>query len=90
VGACRSRSTSVRPGSSSRSTLRFLAITERGEEEELSIPSGRFACLRYTRTDPDAVWRFWFARELPGQPVRYEREVSGEIVFSAILIDNTP
>jgi len=66
------------------------AITERGEEEELSIPSGRFACLRYTRTDPDAVWRFWFARELPGQPVRYEREVSGEIVFSAILIDNTP
>ena len=33
---------------------------------------------------------FWFARELPGQPVRYEREVSGEIVFSAILIDNTP
>ena len=65
------------------------AITERGEEE-LSIPSGRFACLRYTRTDSDAVWRFWFARELPGQPVRYEREVSGQIVFSATLIDNTP
>ena len=63
------------------------SITER-VEDELSIPAGRFACLRYTRTDPDAVWRFWFARELPGQPVRYEREASGSIVFSATLIDN--
>ena len=63
------------------------AITERAEEE-LSIAAGRFACLRYTRTDPDAVWRFWFARELPGQPVRYEREASGSIVLSATLMEN--
>ena len=58
-------------------------------EEDLEIPAGGFACLRYTRTDPDAIWRFWFALDLPGQPVRYEREASGQIVFSATLIENT-
>jgi len=57
-------------------------------EEELEIPAGSFACLRYTRADPDAIWRFWFALDLPGQPVRYEREASGQIVFSATLIEN--
>jgi hypothetical protein len=64
-------------------------VTERGEDQ-IAIPAGEYACLRYVRTDPDAVWRFWFAHELPGQPVRYEREVSAEIVFSAVLIENTP
>ena len=64
-----------------------VASTER-IEEELTIPAGRFACLRYTRTDPDAICRFWFARDLPGQPVRFEREADGQIVFSATLIEN--
>ena len=64
------------------------ATTERAEGE-LGTPAGRFACLLYTRNDPDATWRFWFARDLPGQPIRYEREASGQIVFSAILIENT-
>jgi hypothetical protein len=65
------------------------ASTER-TEEELTIPAGRFACLRYTRTDPEAIWRFWFALGLPGQPVRFEREANGQIVFSATLIENIP
>jgi len=64
-----------------------VASTER-IEEGLTIPAGRFACLRYTRTDPDAIWRFWFARDLPGQPVRFEREADRQIVFSATLIEN--
>lgn len=64
-----------------------VASTQR-TEEELTIPAGRFASLRYTRTDPDATWRFWFARDLPGQPVRFEREAGGQIVFSATLIEN--
>ena len=57
-------------------------------EEDIEIPAGRFACQRYTRNDPDAIWRFWFALDLPGQPVRYERQASGQIVFSATLIEN--
>ena len=67
----------------------FPRATTVRSEEELEIPAGRFACLRYTRTDPDAIWRFWFALELPGQPVRYEREASGQIDFSATLLENT-
>jgi len=66
----------------------FLRATTVRTEEDLEIPAGRFACLRYTRTDPDAIWRFWFALELPGQPVRYERAASGQILFSATLIEN--
>jgi len=64
-----------------------IASTERCEDE-LTLPAGRFACLRYARTDPDGTWRFWFARDLPGQPVRFEREAGGQIVFSATLIEN--
>ena len=64
-----------------------VASTER-TEEDLTIRAGRFACLRYTRTDPDAIWRFWFAHDLPGQPVRFEHEADGRIVFSATLIEN--
>jgi len=67
----------------------FPRATTQRAEEEVEIAAGRFACLRYTRTDPDAVWRFWFARDLPGQPVCYERDASGQIVFSATLIENT-
>ena len=63
------------------------ASTER-TAEDLEIPAGRFACLRYTRTDPDATWRFWFARDLPGQPVRYERDVNGLILISVTMIEN--
>ena len=66
----------------------FPRATTVSTEEELEIPAGRFACVRYTRTDPDAIWRFWFALDLAGQPVRYEREASGQIVFAATLIEN--
>jgi len=59
-------------------------------EEELTTPAGTFACLRYDRTDPDGTWRFWFARDLPGQPIRFENELSGKVVFSSTLVQHTP
>jgi len=66
----------------------FPRATTVRTEEEVEIRAGRFACLRYTRTDPDAIWRFWFALELPGQPVRYERGASGQVVFCATLFES--
>ncbi len=59
-------------------------------EEELTIPAGTFACFRYDRTDDDATWRFWFARDLPGHPVRFEQTVDGQVVFSSTLLENVP
>ena len=44
----------------------FPAATTTRADETIEVPAGQFACIRYTRTEPDAVWRFWFARDLPG------------------------
>ncbi len=68
----------------------FPAATTVRTEEELTTPAGTFACWRYDRTDDDGTWRFWFARGLPGQPVRFEHEVGGRVVFSSTLLENLP
>jgi hypothetical protein len=64
----------------------FPSATTVCESEQLELPLGRFACLRYTRTDPDATWRFWFARDLPGQPVRFEQSVDDRLVFRVTVL----
>lgn len=66
----------------------FPAATTTRAEEEIETPAGRFVCLRYTRIDEQGTWRFWFARDLPGQPVRFEQQVSHDTVFTATLIEN--
>jgi hypothetical protein len=53
---------------------------------EIEVPMGRFDGLRYTRVQDDAVDTFWFAMERPGAPVRIERRVAGELVFSSTTI----
>ena len=55
-------------------------------EDTIDIPAGRFACSCYTRVHGNETWRFWFARDLPGQPVRYDQTVDGEVVMSTSLI----
>ena len=66
----------------------FPAVTTERAEEEIGVPAGRFVCVRYTRIDERGTWRFWFARDLPGQPVRFEQRVSDDMAFSATLIEN--
>ena len=58
-------------------------------EEEIDIPAGRFACLRYTRRDGDSVSTFWFARSVPGMPLKFEERVDGELVYSSTAMENT-
>jgi hypothetical protein len=57
-------------------------------EEEIDIPAGRFACLRYTRRDGDSVSTFWFARSAPGMPLMFERRANDELMFSSTAIEN--
>jgi hypothetical protein len=64
-------------------------VTER-VEDEIEIPAGRFACLRYTVRTEDGTRTFWFARTVPGMPLRYEERVNGEVVFSSTAIENIP
>ena len=64
----------------------FPSATTVCESDDLDLAIGRVECVRYTRTEPDATWRFWFARSLPGQPVRFEQRVNDEPVFSQTMI----
>jgi hypothetical protein len=56
------------------------------EPVEIDVPMGHFEGLRYTRTAGDNVDTFWFALARPGAPVRIERRIGGEVVFSATAI----
>jgi hypothetical protein len=57
-------------------------------EEEIETPAGRFACLRYTRTDEDRVGIFWFAKSAPGMPLKFEQMVDGKTVFSSTTLSD--
>ena len=57
-------------------------------EEEIDIPAGGIACLRYTRRDGDSVSTFWFARSAPGMPLKFERRAGSELIFSSTAIEN--
>ena len=65
------------------------AATTEIAEETIDIPAGRFDCLRYTRRDDDGtVSTFWFARSVPGMPMKFEVRAGGELVFSSTAIED--
>jgi len=57
-------------------------------EEQIEIPAGRFACLRYTRTDEGSVGVFWFAKAAPGMPLKFEKRVDDKTVFSSTTLSD--
>ena len=57
------------------------------EPVTVDVPMGRFEGLLYTRVDGDVVDRFWFATARPGAPLRMERRVGGELVYSSTAIE---
>ena len=64
------------------------AATTEIAEEEIEIPAGHYACLRYTRRDGDTVNTFWFARSAPGMPLRFEEREHGALVYSSTAIED--
>jgi hypothetical protein len=57
------------------------------DEETFEIPAGRFEGWRYARTDGEKVDTFWFAKSMPGAPLRYETRVGGEVVFRSTAVE---
>jgi hypothetical protein len=57
-------------------------------EEEIEIPAGRFAYVRYTRTDEESVGVFWFAKAAPGMPLKFEKRVDDKTVFSSTTLSD--
>ncbi|MDP9251106.1 MAG: LLM class F420-dependent oxidoreductase [Chloroflexota bacterium] len=68
----------------------FPAATTERSEQTIEIPAGRFDCVRYTTSDGEGVQTFWFARSVPGMPLRFEERVGGELVYSSTAIENVP
>jgi hypothetical protein len=60
-----------------------------GRFAPIEIPAGRFACLRYTRSDGDEVDTFWFAKIAPGMPLKFEERVAGKLVYSSVAIEDS-
>jgi hypothetical protein len=58
------------------------------DEVVLDSPMGPLECLRYTRLDGDATAIFWFARAMPGMPVRTERVEHGRVVERVTMLAN--
>ena len=67
----------------------FPAAATTVEEASVEVPAGRYACWLYTVTsggdEAKTVTRFWFARDLPGPPVRLERRVGETVVMTMVL-----
>jgi hypothetical protein len=59
-------------------------------DEEIDLPAGRFACLRYTRRDGETVSTFWFAKTAPGMPLKFEEREGGELVYRSTALENIP
>ena len=57
-------------------------------EESLTVPAGTFAVLRYVVTKEDDVKTVWFAKNLPGPPVKVEATHSGQTVMTMTMQAN--
>lgn len=55
-------------------------------DETITVPAGAFDCRVYTVTRGDRTMTFWFAKSLPGPPVRMTVAVAGKVVETRTLV----
>jgi hypothetical protein len=56
--------------------------------ESLSLPAGTFDVMKYVVTKGDTVKTVWFARTLPGPPVKLEIAKGGQVVMAMTMEAN--
>jgi hypothetical protein len=66
----------------------YPAGQTRIEPEVLETPMGALDCLRYTVTDGDRREVLWFARALPGMPVRSESLDGARATYRMRMVEN--
>ncbi len=79
-----------------RSHAEFPQARTKRTEGEITTPAGKFNCWIYTvASEPDDPEMgdtvFWFAKELPGPPVKIEAKKKGNqgTAYSMTLVENT-
>ena len=60
------------------------------EEVDLSLRFGVEACWRYTVTAANGVTIFWFAKRLPGMPMRVEEWSGDALIGRTVVVENAP
>ncbi len=65
----------------------FPELDTKITEEAIEVPAGKFDCWLYTvqKRDAGATVRMWFAKKLPGPPVKMTTEEKGKVVFTMTL-----
>jgi len=69
----------------------FPELDTKITDETIETPAGKFECRLYTvqkREGDPAVVRMYFAKKLPGHPVKMTSEENGKIVFTMTLIEH--
>jgi hypothetical protein len=57
--------------------------------ERIATAIGELDCLRYTVREGSTEDVFWFARTLPGMPIRSLTRQDGHVVATVAIMDNT-
>lgn len=74
-----------------RDHAQFPAALTTIQDATIEVPAGAFECWLYTLTvEADGgttVRRFWFAKEKPGAPVRFETVRDGALVSRSVLTE---
>ncbi len=66
----------------------FPAPATQITEETITTPLGTYDCLLYTVERNNDTHRFWFARALPGMPIKRETVAGDLVVSTATVISN--
>jgi hypothetical protein len=67
---------------------RFPHAATRISNESLTVPAGTFDVMKYVVTKGDEVNTYWFARTLPGPPVKRETVKGGQTVLTMTMQAN--
>jgi hypothetical protein len=57
--------------------------------ETIETGIGPLDCLRYTVREGTTEEVFWFAKDLPGMPIRYATREDGQVVTTVTVVANT-
>ncbi len=60
------------------------------ETGTVDLPGGSYPCWHYLVREGDTERSFWFAKSLPGMPVRMEEREGGALTFRMLMLENIP
>jgi len=74
-----------------RKHAEFPAATVQTHDERVTVPAGTFECVAYVlHREGEEETTFYFAKTMPGAPVKYVVNVSGHLELTTTLVEHRP